>query len=265
MQTQQNNSKLLPFERCENFRQLGGYESSDGRKVKNDVFYRGPALSNIKTQKDIELFQSLGVQCVFDFRSTQERAQDPDPSDFIKNAQHFPISALTNADGSEINFDLQSLFSSSKQRLEELFLEVHNGYSLLPFNNKAYQALFLQIRNGQTPIYFHCTAGKDRTGVAAALILALLDVPQATIMQDFLLTNQCRPTNMGKIQQILQANFSPEMAQEIASVACGVKEESLQLTLEAILQKYGSFDVYFEAEFGIDKQERIRLQNLYLI
>ena len=69
----------LPFEACENFRELGGYTGCGGRHVKYGAFYRSPALANIKTPADRARFEALGVRTVFDFRSEKERTLAPDP------------------------------------------------------------------------------------------------------------------------------------------------------------------------------------------
>ena len=69
----------LPFEAVTNFRELGGYEAAGGRHVKYGVFYRAPALANVKTPHDVSLYKSLGVHTVFDLRSAAERAAWPDP------------------------------------------------------------------------------------------------------------------------------------------------------------------------------------------
>ena len=159
----------LPFEACENFRELGGYTGCGGRHVKYGAFYRSPALANIKTPADRARFEELGVRTVFDFRSEKERTLAPDPD--FPGVVNIPASAMLAEDGSEVDFDLEKLLRS-EDGIRMLTEGVHESYARMPFGNPAYRALFGAIRAGQTPILFHCTAGKDRTGVAAALILA---------------------------------------------------------------------------------------------
>ena len=176
----------LPFEACENFRELGGYTGCGGRHVKYGAFYRSPALANIKTPADRARFEELGVRTVFDFRSEKERTLAPDPD--FPGVVNIPASAMLAEDGSEVDFDLEKLLRS-EDGIRMLTEGVHESYARMPFGNPAYRALFGAIRAGQTPILFHCTAGKDRTGVAAALILKALGVSREDIVEDYLLTS----------------------------------------------------------------------------
>ena len=147
----------LPFEACENFRELGGYTGCGGRHVKYGAFYRSPALANIKTPADRARFEALGVRTVFDFRSEKERTLAPDPD--FPGVVNIPASAMLAEDGSEVDFDLEKLLRS-EDGIRMLTEGVHESYARMPFGNPAYRALFGAIRAGQTPILFHCTAGK---------------------------------------------------------------------------------------------------------
>ena len=95
----------LPFEACENFRELGGYTGCGGRHVKYSAFYRSPALANIKTPADRARFEALGVRTVFDFRSEKERTLAPDPA--FPGVVNIPASAMLAEDGSVVDFDLE--------------------------------------------------------------------------------------------------------------------------------------------------------------
>ena len=148
--------------------------------------------------------------------------------------------------------------------MHALFKQVHDCYAALPFHNAAYKAMFAEIQQHHTPLYFHCTAGKDRTGVAAALILLTLGVSRQDVLADYMRTNDCRPGSTGKIAEILHAHFSPEKAKAISALACGVKEESLALALDSITQKYADFDAYLLAEYNIDAPARAALCEAYL-
>ena len=101
----------LPFEAVTNFRELGGYEAVGGRHVKYGVFYRAPALANVKTPHDVSLYKSLGVHTVFDLRSAAERAAWPDPC--FGEPARFDIHAITAQNGQEVSFDLEAIFRDS--------------------------------------------------------------------------------------------------------------------------------------------------------
>ena len=104
----------LPFEACENFRELGGYTGCGGRHVKYGAFYRSPALANIKTPADRARFEALGVRTVFDFRSEKERTLAPDPA--FPGVVNIPASAMLAEDGSEMDFDLESALDAIEEK-----------------------------------------------------------------------------------------------------------------------------------------------------
>ena len=223
----------LPFEACENFRELGGYTGCGGRHVKYGAFYRSPALANIKTPADRARFEELGVRTVFDFRS--ERA-DARAGPGFPGVVNIPASAMLAEDGSEMDFDLEKLLRS-EDGIRMLTEGVHESYARMPFGNPAYRALFGAIRAGQTPILFHCTAGKDRTGVAAALILRAGRFRE-DIVRIILLTNACRTTGRDQFRGMLErAGLPAAQAQQVTEIATGVRRESIESALDAIEEK----------------------------
>ena len=116
--------------------------------------------------------------------------------------------------------------------------------------------------NGQ-PILFHCTAGKDRTGFAAAILLRILGVPQETVMFDYLLSNKYyfKPLQRNLILIALTKG------QKIASVVGGfleVKAAYLEIAFHTIDQQYGSFDEYMRQGLDLTKEQIEHLRMLYL-
>ena len=264
----------LPFEACENFRELGGYTGCGGRHVKYGAFYRSPALANIKTPADRARFEALGVRTVFDFRSEKERTLAPDPD--FPGVVNIPASAMLAEDGSEVDFDLEKLLRS-EDGIRMLTEGVHESYARMPFGNPAYRALFGAIRAGQTPILFHCTAGKDRTGVAAMLLLKALGASDETALgQAAILPRDVAGSRKADILRAANAaareafcaqlceKLPPQTARTVAQVATGVQRENLVRTMQAVRGRYGTFEAYFEAEHGLDARGLAALRNMYL-
>ena len=240
----------LPFEACENFRELGGYTGCGGRHVKYGAFYRSPALANIKTPADRARFEALGVRTVFDFRSEKERTLAPDPD--FPGVVNIPASAMLAEDGSEVDFDLEKLLRS-EDGIRMLTEGVHESYARMPFGNPAYRALF-------------GAAGKDRKGVAAALILKALGVSREDIVEDYLLTNACRTTGRDQFRGMLErAGLPAAQAQQVTEIATGVRRESIESALDAIEEKYPSFEEYLRAEFEIGAAELEDIRARYLV
>ena len=128
--------------------------------------------------------------------------------------------------------------------------------------------MFAEIERGNVPLLFHCTAGKDRTGVAAMLILKALGASDDVAMEDYLRTNECRRKTRAalalKFQEALGDGEFTEEQERIIGMFGGVEEKGLRLAMDAIRERYPSFEAYFEAEYGLDEEKLARLRGQYL-
>lgn len=252
------------FENSENFRELGGYENKDGKRVKSGVFYRSARLSTLQSAQDVARFNELGIRKIFDFRSAMERADAPDPS--FDGAVNIAASAITDDLVNDGNFDVSSLLSNEKD-LRTLVEYLDKIYEKMPFDNEAYRQLFAAIAAEETPLLFHCTAGKDRTGCAAALILTALEVPRDIIMADYLATNEQSPKSIAQFAQLLEHKMQvpPDTALALAPLFAGVRSESFAFLFAAIDAKYPNIEDYFEQELFITPQILAQIRKNYLV
>lgn len=234
-----------------NFRELGGYETVNGSHVKSGCFYRSAPII-FTDDEEREEFKALGIKTVLDFRSSNEREENPDSQ--VEGCTYISCSAIPE-DKLGGNFDLPMLFKTGK--IAQLTDYVKEIYRELPFNNKAYRILFDLLRKNETPVVFHCSAGKDRTGFAAYLILRTLGVSDETAMKDYLLSNEYRKEENEKLIQQM-----PQITQ--AGVLIYVMEECLQNSIDAIVKKYGDFESYLAAEYGITEEEIKTFREKYL-
>ena len=122
-------------------------------------------------------------------------------------------------------------------------------------NSPRFAELFAHLLEDDAPLVFHCTAGKDRTGFAAALILRALSVPQAVVMQDYLLTN-----DLFRPPELVGSHAPPEVRNVIARVQTGF----LDAAFEAVNNSHGSVDQYLERAMRLDSKQQQRLRSLYL-
>lgn len=235
-----------------NFRDIGGYTTTDGLRVKRGRFYRsGPIVFHSDRERDE--FAALGIRTILDLRSTQEREMTPDET--VAGCTYLPCSAIPEESMGGGNFDLAELIQSGD--LSQLARYVEIIYKNLPFRNKAYQVLFDLLRREELPVVFHCSAGKDRTGFAACLILKTLGVPDETILEDYLLSNVYRRAE----NEAVLARF-PKAAE--AEGLLYVKEEYLQSSMDAIAEKYSDFKTYLNAEYGVTEEEIALFRARYL-
>ena len=202
------------------------------------------------------------MRTVFDFRSEKERTLAPDPD--FPGVVNIPASAMLAEDGSEVDFDLEKLLRS-EDGIRMLTEGVHESYARMPFGNPAYRALFGAIRAGQTPILFHCTAGKDRTGVAAMLILLALGASDETICADFVQSNTCRKEEIEALwaEHAEEIAARPEQKYFYLGIS-GVHPDDGPFVLQTIREQYGTTDAYLEAEYGLTPARLMRLRRMYL-
>ena len=252
----------LPFAGGNNFRELGGYQADEGKTVKWGQIYRGFPTGRLTTEADRARLDGLGLRLILDLRSGVEAAKLPD---YVPDgARLVQICGLRDATGQEIDFspnDIQRLVQSAPAgtNLTQLI------YRQMLTGNKAFKELFRALEAGETPILFHCTAGKDRTGVAAMLILLALGASDETICADYARTNLCRAAEIEKAMADHAAEIAADPAQRMRwQSSAGVDPETAPFVLRTIRQDYGSTENYLEAEYGLTPARLMRLRRMYL-
>lgn len=226
-----------------NFRDLGGYETADGRRVKKGIFYRSAPIV-FQNDREREEFTALGIRTILDLRSSQERKARP--NDRVPGCRDVHCSAISEENMGGGNFDLAQMMRDGS--IDQLGRYVEAVYQALPFDNPAYRLLFELMRQEETPLVFHCSAGKDRTGFAACLILKTLGVPDQTILEDYMLSNVYRREENERVL----AHF-PQASQ--AEGLLYVKESYLQSSLDAIAANYDCFEDYLLTEYNVTPEE----------
>ena len=176
-------ARHLNLSGASNFRDLGGYPTSDGRTVRWRQIFRSNHLGHL-TDDDVAVLRELGVRSAFDFRGTEERAAAlcgmPEISVHSLPVEPTVVAALRAiaAAGTPLSTD----------HAVEVMRDSYSGY--VQNNTQHFRTLFAHLLEDRAPLVIHCTAGKDRTGFACALILHTLGVPEDIISEDYLLTNR---------------------------------------------------------------------------
>ena len=242
---------------------MGGYTTTDGRTVKWGVLFRSDSLANL-TDDDVEVLDGLGLAAVTDFRGDSERADAPDRLPEQSPAIAYRALSVTNpaVDVAELG---RQVYAGELTEDELLALLDRKGY----VNNPEVAQMWGQwveslARPGQLPHLFHCTAGKDRTGFAAALVLLVLGVPEKQVMQDFLLSNEYLSAGIEQGITKIQAHSDADIDPDIMRQVLGVSPQSLEGAIDAMVASYGSIDAFIEQGLGIDATTRARLQELLL-
>ena len=242
-----------------NFRDLGGYQNKDGLYVKWGKIYRSDKLSSLSS-RDYRYLKMLQIHTIYDFRGPEEIKAHPTrfPDFFQPKLNPLPI-----YDPRRTMRDLLKLLRTSNPQTFSGETYMIEGYQM--FTEQfigQYKLLFDELlMNDEGSVLYHCTGGKDRTGLATALILFLLDVPWETIYQDYLTSNYYRLAEnkrhirLGRLYGIAPAILIPILE---------VRKIYLDTALQTILESYGTLENFMQEKLGIGVQEKNLLKEKYL-
>ena len=243
----------------ENTRDLGGYLTSDGLVIRRHMVFRSDELSRL-TDADLQTLDQWQLASLTDFRTKQEKEEAPN-----RLPVHVPtIDPKINNLQLDIKAIRQKIFTGQLTQKELAALLDRRPY----INDSAIRRewgiwLASLSQNRHLPHLFHCRAGKDRTGFAAAILLLTLGVPERRVMQDFLLSNRYLADKTDQtIRQIGQNN--PSFDAEKLRPLLGVSEISLSGALTEMRGRFGSVDAYIRKGLGIDTATQSRLRSRLL-
>jgi protein-tyrosine phosphatase len=231
-----------------NFRDLGGYPAKDGRRLRWGRLFRSNHLGHL-TDADIAVVRGLGVRSAFDFRGTEERAAAICALDEIV-VHSLPIEPTVVA---ALRARLAANAALSPSDGLEVMRDSYRNY--VRQNTSNFRTLFAHLLEDRAPLVIHCTAGKDRTGLACALVLHALGVPDDLIAEDYLLTNRFYRRD---------PSASNDLPDEVRQVLGSVQISFLTAAFETINREYGDLDGYFSAGLGLGEPERAALAARYL-
>jgi protein-tyrosine phosphatase len=240
--------RLIDLEGCLNFRDLGGYPTSDGRRLAWRRIYRSDGLHQLTAPDVARLRDDLGLTDLIDLRSTAELELDgrgpleDEPMAF----HHVPL-----FDG-----DRPSTFSPDmRRRMEEMSL-ADRYFGLAEMAKEPIARVVRLIADAKGGAVYHCAAGKDRTGVVSAILLSTLGVPEDLIVADYALSQQ----NLDAIIERLNASEGyKEMFEHLPPDTLHAEPETMAALLAKLGEGYGSVSAYLEtAGVGSDVVERLR-------
>lgn len=241
-------SRHIALQGASNFRDLGGYIGHGERAVRWRVLFRSDHLARLSAADQAQV-QALNIGRSFDFRGEQE-------------SQALAYQ-LPGAQRHSLAIEPTLLHYLHQQALDgrtvtagvaaDAMRTTYRGF--VRHNSHRFAELFAHLLAHEAPLVFHCTAGKDRTGLAAALILSALGVSQSVILQDYMLTNAVYRHDPGAT-----AALQPDVLQ----VVWGVQQDFLQAALQTIDDDHGSMAQYLETRLGLTPSALERLRQIYL-
>jgi protein-tyrosine phosphatase len=237
-------ARVLPLEGGTNFRDIGGYPAADGRMVRRGMVYRSGSLSRL-SDADLAYLAPLGVRMIVDLRADGERRH---------HQSRWPGGAKTWAREHESSAgDLWRELGNAQATTQSMRAAMLKAYHTLAQEQApSYAALFRHIAAGELPLVFHCAAGKDRTGIAAALLLSLLGVARETVIEDYMLTaahtEQIMQVFLNDPKKALFTRVEPAVLRPLMSV----EPAFLMAMFGALEREYGTVEVFIRDVLGVD-------------
>lgn len=254
-------NRIIPFDGTVNFRDLGGYKNDKGQEVKWNKIYRSDSLSSL-SERDQEKLEKMKVVVDCDLRSSNEQEMAPDR--IWDNAR--VIDCHLYAEGKNGQFEREERpvykFFHHIPEPESYLGQIYQDVLLSPKSQKAFARVFaclLSLDEDEALVY-HCSAGKDRTGMMSALILTGLGVDDETIAKDYLLTNELYSFGLRK-----ELPSDTEMLKIVNRMNVTQGEgTAIKGITETIREGFGGFEHYFTKILGFSKEDLNHFRKMYL-
>lgn len=266
--------QTLHMSTISNARELGGYKTRDGKTVREGVLLRTAALTDASQEELNSLIRDYNLSAVIDLRASYELAEEPEPAlDGVaqynfkimdeqmmaeRAAGIYPVLTDPNVDPVKRMTAILDAGVISDQMYVE-FLQGETGKE----GFRDFFQVLLETPEGSA-VLWHCTNGKDRTGVAAMLLLGVLNVDEKTIMDDFMLTNKFFEEEIRAMRAQLSQYIKDEaMLEELMVTGRGVYAPYMQNAIDYIKENYGDIPGYVKTELGLTDADIAKLQTLY--
>lgn len=267
-------AQKLELSGLDNARELGGYRTLDGTTVKKGLLLRSAALDTAASGDFDTLADRYHLSHVIDFRTSYEASASPEPVlpgvtnhwlkiiDETQMAQQGKVVSGDAAKGqsdpiAKLHGFIQSGILSDRMYIS--FLQSEQGRQ----GYRAFFRILLHNEEGQA-VLWHCTSGKDRTGIAAMLLLSALNVDEDTVLADFLLTNQFFAKEIAYMRSRLEARVTdPQMLEDMLVASKGVSQSYLTNAIQYLKERYGSVVGYIKTELELTDADIARLKRLY--
>ncbi len=269
--------QFLPVRGIVNARDLGGYKTADGRRVRDGRLIRSAHLAEA-TGSDLRYLAGLPLTTVIDFRKEEEKAGKVNKT--VEGAQYIslPIDASGNVAANATEEEKKKFTGRKKFDVKKIIVMAafndkakavaRNMYPVLLFSPECqsqfaeFFRLVLSAEKGA--VLYHCTQGKDRTGIASALLLAALGADRDTIISDFDATNHVYGADVKKYSRRVRFWGGKEDEIGVVKAFLGANTENFILALDEVDRQYGSLEGYLREVIGLTDRDIQVLRERYL-
>lgn len=262
-------SRRLSFDNLHNTRDLGGMKTMDGYTVRSGCLFRSGNLHSL-SDSDVQKLQEQ-VDTVIDFRSFSEREEEPDMALPGVRYLHLPVIDDFSSAGVTRDHSSQEALANDAQLDSEAARQLMvNMYTRFPHSEKGIDAYrtFLRVllEDHEKAVLWHCSAGKDRAGLAAVIIERILGVSPEEIEQDYLATNDYQRDKLVYYKQLVQKQAGrDDISDDTIQYLFGADASYLQAFYDSVDERYGSFDRYLHEALSLSDEMIQTLRRRYLI
>lgn len=256
--------RLLPLQGGRNFRDLGGYEGANARRVRWGRLYRSGVMTGL-TDGDRAYLATLGIRQICDLRTAEERSKEPTPAFGAAPPQQNHFDYAMGASMARL--------AGARTRAEAVQAFADAYVEMAAYLAPHYTDMFARLARNEAPLAVNCSAGKDRTGMAAALILTTLGVDRDAVIADYALSEKYVPAGsyrdmMRKAESMpnapREARFFAETPDEALDVVMGSDADVMRRALARIDAEQGGPIALAKARYGLTDAVIERLRDLYL-
>ncbi len=237
-----------------NFRDMGGLTLPDGRRIKKGVLFRTARLFP-KSKEDKRFLESLGLECVVDLRTPEEIREKPDKlpkgTEYVNASVFGDTKFCILAPTRKAKF---ALLSCTDGQFDEIMQGIRDSYAYMPYAVQAYKELFDRLNGGKV-LAFHCTAGKDRTGVAAMMIELALGRTREQAREQYMLSNSMRSGKTSRLMKIMSRLHFREKLLECVRYSSHTHDELFDIAYNAIFSKYATINDFLREEYGVTEND----------
>ena len=256
--TTKDTQRVLPISGSHNFRDMGGYAAADGQHVRWHMLYRSGSMAQIDPAEHARLHE-LGIVSICDFRTNGERERAPP---IWHDGQ--PVELVTQ-DYTHLGGVLSAMLQDAAADRARVSDAMHQTYARFPIEQaENYRKLFARLTAGQVPLVFNCSAGKDRTGLAAALVLGALGVSQEDILADYMLTNASIEGLAAILAQAPDYGVWVTERRDTIEPLLRAEADYLETSFDVITREYGDLYAYLDRALGVREADVERMRGLLL-
>ncbi len=254
--------RLLKISKGYNFRDIGGYTAERGKKVRWGKIFRASSMSNL-SKKDVNYLENKKIDRIIDFRTTTEVYNEPDKK--LNSSIDINIPAMS-VDQTNSRIKYRQLNQTYEKKSYGYFKMLDNYKHLIEdgISNKAYYNFFKTLVNEKNSLIFHCTAGKDRTGIASMLLMGLLGINYTEIKHDYLLSNRLSLNIMETRLRFMKTQGASKSELENIKAMWTVNIDYLNKALDTIKGLSGNLKKYLKDYIQLKEEDINILKEKYL-